>query len=81
MLDVWVSHNLTQKNLLNRISAYDKLLNRNELDIFLKRMATSNEKWIRYDNIKQKRLWSKTGESSLIVAKLGLTARKVLLCV
>ena len=57
------------------------LLKRNELDLFLKRMVTDDEKWITYDNIKRKRSWSKAAESSQTVNKPGLTARKVLLCV
>ena len=68
-LDVWVPHDLTQKNLLDRINAYDMLLKRNKLDPFLKRMVTGDEKWITYDR------------PSRTVAKPGLTARKVLLCV
>ncbi|XP_043062966.1 histone-lysine N-methyltransferase SETMAR-like isoform X1 [Drosophila yakuba] len=70
-LDVWVPHDLTQKNLLDRINACDMLLKRNELDPFLKRMVTGDEKWITYDNIKRKRSWSKAGESSQTVAKPG----------
>ncbi|MCP6497724.1 hypothetical protein NL476_27565, partial [Klebsiella pneumoniae] len=77
----WVPHDLTQKNLLDRINVCDMLLKRNELDPFLKRTVTGDEKWITYDNIKRKRSWSKAGESSRTVAKPGLTARKVLLCV
>ncbi|XP_046145712.1 histone-lysine N-methyltransferase SETMAR-like [Osmia bicornis bicornis] len=38
-LDVWVPHELTQKNLLDRISICESLLNRNKVDSFLKRMA------------------------------------------
>ena len=49
-LDVWVPHELTQKNLLERVSICDSLLKRNEIDPFLKRMLTGDEKWIRYDN-------------------------------
>ncbi|KAH8394484.1 hypothetical protein KR222_011840 [Zaprionus bogoriensis] len=80
-LDVWVPHDLRQENLLDRINACDMLLKRNELDPFLKRMVTGGEKWITYDNTKRKRSSSKPGESSETVAKPGLTARKVLLCV
>lgn len=80
-LDVWVPHDLTQKNLFDRIDACDTLLNRNKIDPFLKRIVTGDEKWITYDNVKRKRSWSKAGEASQTVAKPGLTARKVLLCV
>ncbi|EFN81229.1 Histone-lysine N-methyltransferase SETMAR, partial [Harpegnathos saltator] len=50
MLDVWVPHELTQKNLLDRIHACDSLLKRNEIDPFLKRMVTGDEKWVTYEN-------------------------------
>ncbi|CAK9834554.1 Histone-lysine N-methyltransferase SETMAR [Anthophora retusa] len=80
-LDVWVPHELTQKNLLDRISICESLLNRNKVDPFLKRMVTGDEKWITYDNNIRKRSWSKTGDPPQTVAKPGLTARKVLLCV
>ncbi|EFN78961.1 Histone-lysine N-methyltransferase SETMAR, partial [Harpegnathos saltator] len=54
-LDVWVPHELTQKNLLDRIHACDSLLKRNEIDPFLKRMVTGDEKWVTYENNGQKR--------------------------
>ncbi|XP_025154683.1 histone-lysine N-methyltransferase SETMAR-like [Harpegnathos saltator] len=61
-LDVWVLHELTQKNLLDRIHACDSLLKRNAIDPFLKRMVTSDEKWVTYENNRRKRSWSKRGE-------------------
>jgi len=80
-LDVWVPHELTQKNIFGRIDACESLLNRNKIEPFLKRMVIGDEKWITYDNIRRKRSWSKSGEAAQTVAKPGLTARKVLLCV
>ncbi len=80
-LDVWVPHDLTQKNIFARMDACESLLNRNKIDPFLKRMVTGDEKWVTYDNVKRKRSWSKSGEAAQTVAKPGLTARKVLLCV
>lgn len=53
--DVWVPHELTQKNFMDRISICESLLNRNKVDPFLKRMVTGDEKWITYDNVKRKR--------------------------
>ena len=38
-LDVWVPHELTQKNLMDRISICESLLNRNKIDPFLKRVV------------------------------------------
>lgn len=80
-LDVWVPHDLSKKNLLDRISICESLLNRNNVDPFLKRLVTGDEKWVTYDNIKRKRSWSIRGEPAQTVAKPGLTPRKVLLCV
>ncbi|GFU13456.1 putative DD34D transposase [Trichonephila clavipes] len=44
-------------------------------------MVTGDEKWVTYDNIVRKRSWSKRGEAAQTVAKPGLTARKILLCI
>ena len=77
--NVWVQHELTQKNLMDRISICESLLNRNKIDPFLKWMVTGDEKWVTYDNVKRKRSWSNRDEPAQTVAKPGLTARKVLL--
>ncbi|EGI59943.1 Histone-lysine N-methyltransferase SETMAR [Acromyrmex echinatior] len=45
-LDVWVPYELSVKNMMDRINIYDTLLKRNEIEPFLKRMITSDEKWI-----------------------------------
>ncbi|GFT27280.1 hypothetical protein TNCV_5140691 [Trichonephila clavipes] len=80
-LHVWVPHQLTPKNLMDRIFIYEALALRNEIDPFLQRMVTREEKWVTYYNIVRKRSWSKCGEAAQTVAKPGLTARKVLLCI
>ena len=43
-------------------------------------MVTGDEKWVTYENNRQKRSWSKRGEPAQTIAKPGLTAKKVLLC-
>ncbi|GFV65331.1 histone-lysine N-methyltransferase SETMAR [Trichonephila clavipes] len=53
-LHVWVPHQLTPKNMMDRISICEALANRNEIDPFLKRMVTEDEKWVPYDNIVRK---------------------------
>ena len=63
------------------MDACESLLNRNKIDPFLKRMVTGDEKSVTYDNVKRKRSRSKSGEAAQTVAKPGLMARKVLLCV
>lgn len=80
-LDVWVPHELTQKNLMYRISICESLLNRNKIDPFLKRIVTGDEKWVTYENVRRQKSWSKANEVAQTVAKPGLTARKLLLCV
>ncbi|GFU70822.1 mariner transposase [Trichonephila clavipes] len=67
--------------MMDRISICEALTKQNEIDPFLKRMVTGDEKWVTYDNIVRKRSWSKRGEVAQTVAKPGLTARKVLLCI
>ncbi|GFX06100.1 histone-lysine N-methyltransferase SETMAR [Trichonephila clavipes] len=39
------------KNMMDRISICKALAKRNEIDSFLKRMVTGDEKWVTYDNI------------------------------
>ncbi|GFS59289.1 histone-lysine N-methyltransferase SETMAR [Trichonephila clavipes] len=81
MLDVWVPHQLTPKFRMDRISISEALSKRNEIDLCLKWIVTGDEKWVTYDNIVRKQSWSKRGEAVQTVAKPGLTARKVLLCI
>ena len=66
--------------MMDQIFIYEALAKRNEIDPFLKRMVTGDGKWITYDNIVRKQLWSKHGEAAQAVAKPGLMTRKVLLC-
>ena len=50
-LDTWVPHELTVKNLMDRVSIWrESLLKRNKIEAFLKRMITGDEKRITYDN-------------------------------
>ncbi|GFU54563.1 protein GVQW3 [Trichonephila clavipes] len=80
-LHVRAPHQLTPKNMMGRIYICEALAKLNEIDPFLKRMVTGDEKWVTYYNIVRKRSWSKCGEAALTVAKPELTARKVLLCI
>ncbi|GFV46885.1 hypothetical protein TNCV_2092371 [Trichonephila clavipes] len=66
---------------MDQISVCEALAKRNEIDPFLKRMVTGDEKWVTYYNIVRKRSRSKSGEAAQTVAKPGLTTRKVLLCI
>jgi len=44
-LDVWVPHDLSVRNMMDRINICDTLLKRNEIEPFLKRMISGDEKW------------------------------------
>ncbi|XP_032688838.1 histone-lysine N-methyltransferase SETMAR-like [Odontomachus brunneus] len=57
-LDVWVPHQLTERNRLNRVATCISLLARNEMELFLKRVGTENEKWIMYESPQKKRTWT-----------------------
>lgn len=80
-LDVWVPHQLTEKNLMDRVTICDALLKRNKFDPFLKRLITGDEKWVRYENIVRHKSWSKPGEPPQEQSKAELTQNKVMLCV
>jgi len=59
-----MSHELTQKNLIDRISISETLLNTTKSNPFLKQIITDDEKWVKYKNIVCKRSWGKRGEPS-----------------
>lgn len=80
-LDVWVPHQLTERNRGDRVAACISLLARNNKDPFLKHLMTSDEKWISYDNPQRKQTWARRGDPPQRVAKPGLHPRKVLLSV
>ncbi|KAJ0179247.1 hypothetical protein K1T71_004959 [Dendrolimus kikuchii] len=79
-LDIWVPHELTERNLMNRVLICDSLLRRNETEPFLKKLITGDEKWITYDKNVRKRSWQRAGQASQTVAKPWLTRNKVMLC-
>ena len=79
--DVWVPHKLSEKELLERISACDSLLKCNENVPFLKQMVTGDEKGILYNNVERKRSWGKRNELPPTTPKAGLHPKKVMLCI
>ncbi|XP_035233552.1 histone-lysine N-methyltransferase SETMAR-like [Stegodyphus dumicola] len=54
-LAIWVPHELAQRNVIDRITMSEILLKRNKTEPFLKRIITSDEKWVKCENIKHKR--------------------------
>ena len=79
--DVWFPHKLSEKNLLDHISACDSLLKCNENVLFLKQIVMCDEKWILYNNVEWKRSWGKRDEPPPTTPKAGLHPKKVMLCV
>lgn len=80
-LDTWVPHELKEIHLTQRISACDLHLKRNEIDPFLKRIITGDEKWIVYDNVSRKRSWSKHDEPPQTTSKADIHQKKMLLSI
>ncbi|XP_076302859.1 histone-lysine N-methyltransferase SETMAR-like [Lasioglossum baleicum] len=79
--DVWVPHDLTEKNLLDRISICDLLHKCNEETPFLKQLWMKGEKLIIYKNVQRKRSWRKRNETPLVTPKAGLHSKKIMLCI
>jgi len=67
--DVWIPHDLTEKNLMDRISICDSFYKRNEETPFLKQVVTRDKKWTIYNNIERKRSWGKRNEPPLAILK------------
>ncbi|GFV64630.1 histone-lysine N-methyltransferase SETMAR [Trichonephila clavipes] len=61
-LGVWVQYQKTAKIMMDRISISEVFEKRNEIDSFLKRIMTGDEKWVTDGNIVRKRSWSKRGK-------------------
>ena len=59
----WVPHELSQKNLDDRVVICTSLFAWNKIEPILNRMITGDEKWITYENIMRKRTYCKPGKS------------------
>jgi len=79
---IWVPHNLSDKNLMDRISICDLLLKRNENCPFLKWMITGDKKWIVYNNVQRKKPWRKKDKppQTTATSKQNIV-KKVILCI
>ena len=78
LFDVWVPHKLSEKKLLDCISACDSLLKRNENVLLLKQIVTGDEKWTLYNNAERKRSWGNWNEPPPTTPKAGLHPKKVM---
>ena len=48
-LDIWVPHELSVKNMIYGINICDTLLKSNQIEPFLKRIITGDEKWMHHN--------------------------------
>lgn len=62
------------------ISISNSLLKCQKNPVFFKRIITSDENWIVYNNEEQKRSWGKLDYASLTSLKANLYLKKMMLC-
>lgn len=63
-LDVWVPHELNERQLVERVNVCDMLLQQYQKEPFLKRIITGDESWILYNNVSRKRSWGTSDAST-----------------
>ena len=78
---IWVPHKLSAENRLQRQTICTSLLARNEVNPFLRRIITGDEKWVLYVNVERKKQWLSPSQTPIPTPKAGLHPKKVLLCV
>lgn len=79
--DVWTPHALSPANLLDRVSTCVALNARQNLEPFLHRFVTGDEKWIVYNNVIRRKHWGIPGQTPLVTPKGALHEKKVMLCI
>ena len=80
-LDKWVPHDFTEQQQLNRLDVSSSLLRRNDVETFLHRIVTCDEKWILYDNRKRSAQWVGVDEPPKNFHKPSLHATKTMITV
>lgn len=80
-LGVWVPHELSEANLIQRMAICSSLLSRFTGEPFLDRIITGDEKWVLYTNVTRKRQWVDKDEQPQATPKAELHQKKLMLCV
>ena len=75
--DLYVPHRPKEIHLTQRISICDSLLKRNEVDPFLKRLITGDQKWIVYNNVNGKRSWMMEDEPDQTTPKAEIHLKRL----
>lgn len=78
---LWVPHQLSPANILNRKKICITLLEKNTHNPFLKNLMTSDESYILYETPHRRNEWSLVGSKPGYFAKAGLHPKKVMLCI
>ncbi|XP_065645670.1 histone-lysine N-methyltransferase SETMAR-like [Hydra vulgaris] len=80
-LSRWVPHKLSIDNKKQRLTICTSLLSRHNVEPFLDRLLTCDEKWIVYNNTKRCYHWLSPDDPIPKTPKPNLHERKVLLCI
>jgi [histone H3]-lysine36 N-dimethyltransferase SETMAR len=78
---LWIPKELNEYQLNQRSSIAKSNLLRNKKENFLHRIITCDEKWVLYDNVKNRKQWLSKGQTPLQMAKPGINRSKVMLCI
>lgn len=80
-LDSWVPHDLTEIQQKARLEICCSLIIRNQIDPFLSRIVTCDEKWIKYDNRRRSAQWLDADEQPKQMPKPNLHSKKTMITV
>lgn len=80
-INVWVPHDLKERDKLRRIEACSELLSKKRTFGWLDTLITGDEKWCLYVNATRGRTWTNVGERPQATPKPEVHQRKVMLCI
>ena len=85
-LGVWVPHELSENNKENQLQIAPQHLAHHQAtcghkQCFLYGIVTGDEKWCLYINIKQRKEWVASGDTSKSRVKPDLHPKKIMICV
>lgn len=78
---VWVPHQLTEDNKLQRVTICSSLLSRHNSAPFLNRIIAADEKWVNYENTSRKWQWLDADQAPGTTPKPDLHPKSHMLCV